>query len=62
MQRPSHMSNGQLNDWLRCGKSYQLKRIQGAPSKPSVFLVAGPSPSVEMRVALPSKRAQGQPR
>lgn len=41
MKRPSHMSNGQLNDWLRCGKSYQLKRIQGAPSKPSVFLVAG---------------------
>lgn len=41
MPKPAHMSNSQLSSWLRCGKSYQLSRILGAPSKPATWLVAG---------------------
>lgn len=41
MPKPAHMSNSQLASWLHCGKSYQLKRILGAPAKPAVWLVAG---------------------
>lgn len=38
---PSHLSHSQWQQFLHCGKSYQLKRVQGAPTIPSVWLVAG---------------------
>lgn len=38
---PAHLSHSQMQSFLHCGKSYQLKRLQGAPSLPSVWLVAG---------------------
>jgi hypothetical protein len=37
----THLSNSQFGDYTRCGKSYQLKRIQHAPQIPSVWLVGG---------------------
>lgn len=40
-QLPGHVSHSQLTSWQRCGKSYQLKRLQGAPSVPAVWSFAG---------------------
>ena len=37
----THASNSQFGDYTRCGKSYQLKRIQRVPPVPSVWLVGG---------------------
>lgn len=41
MPRPSHLSHSQVSSWLRCGKAYQLQRLQGAPEQPTVYLPAG---------------------
>lgn len=38
---PEHFSHSQITSWLRCGKSYQLSRLIGAPEKPAVYLVTG---------------------
>lgn len=38
---PAHLSHSQMQAYLHCGKAYQLKRLQGAPSMPSVWLVGG---------------------
>ena len=37
----AHLSNSQFGDYSRCGKSYQLKRLQGTPSIPAVWLIGG---------------------
>lgn len=36
-----HASYSQLTAYARCGKQYQLQRIQNAPEQPSVWLPAG---------------------
>lgn len=36
-----HLSHSQLGDFTRCGKSFQLKRMQHAPQMPAVWLVGG---------------------
>lgn len=38
---PSHVSHSQLTSWQRCGKAYQLGRLQGAPKTPAVWSFAG---------------------
>lgn len=38
---PEHFSHSQITSWLRCGKSYQLSRLIGAPENPAVYLVTG---------------------
>lgn len=37
----SHLSHSQYTQMLRCGKAYELNRIQQAPRTPSVWLVGG---------------------
>jgi len=37
----AHLSNSQLSDFTRCGKSYQLKRLQRAPQLPAVWSLGG---------------------
>lgn len=41
MSERGHVSYSQLTAWTRCGKAYQLQRIQGAPEQPTVWLPAG---------------------
>ena len=36
-----HLSNSQLNDYARCGKAFQLRRIQHAPATYSWWLLGG---------------------
>ena len=40
-QVSTHLSYSQLTAWTRCGKQYQLQRLQGAPEEPTVWLPAG---------------------
>ena len=37
----AHVSFSQFDTYSRCGKRYQLERIQSAPRSPSVWLLAG---------------------
>lgn len=37
----SHFSFSQLNEYSRCSKAYQLRRLQKVPSKPAAWLVGG---------------------
>lgn len=37
----SHVSYSQLTAWTRCGKAFQLVRLQQAPEQPTVWLPAG---------------------
>ena len=41
MSNVTHVSYSQLTAWTRCGKAFQLQRIQGAPELPTVWLPAG---------------------
>ena len=36
-----HLSNSQLNDYARCGKAFELRRIQKAPATYSWWLLGG---------------------
>lgn len=38
---PEHVSYSQFNDWLRCGKAYELKRIIGVQEFPAWWSIAG---------------------
>lgn len=38
---PAHVSYSALNDWLGCGKYYQLKRVLSLPEKPAWWNVGG---------------------
>lgn len=37
----AHVSYSAVNDWLQCGKYYQLKRILNLPEKPAWWNVGG---------------------
>lgn len=37
----SHVSYSQLTSWTRCGKAFELQRLQEAPESPTVWLPAG---------------------
>lgn len=37
----THLSNSQLGDYVRCQKSYYLKRIAFVPQVPAMWLVGG---------------------
>lgn len=36
-----HVSYSAMNDWLKCGKFYQLKRLLQLPEKPAWWNVGG---------------------
>lgn len=38
-----HVSYSALNEWLECGKRYQLKRILNLPEKPAWWNIGGHS-------------------
>lgn len=40
-EKPAHISYSQYNDWLRCGKAYELKRILGLPEAPAWWSIGG---------------------
>lgn len=38
---PAHLSYSALNDWLGCGKLFQLKRLLGLPERPAWWNIGG---------------------
>ena len=38
---PAHVSHSQYSEWLKCGKSYQLKRILGLQEAPAWWSIGG---------------------
>jgi hypothetical protein len=36
-----HKSFSQFSTWVRCGKAYELERIQQAPTEPAWWFVGG---------------------
>ena len=38
---PEHVSYSQFNEWVECGKAYELRRLLGVPERPAWWNIGG---------------------